>query len=96
MSKAHITDFIRSNPRGLATAEFMEASEDYLGLHHGDTTSHPYVHADLHANHIVADVKAAFVAVTNVVKASVGTSSSALNWHAQYCLNKFGKTTPGL
>ena len=78
-----------------ALSDFLQASAKHLGLdpYHGDTSSHPYV--------CVSDTpiivkKDAVAPVQIKPQASIPTACvPSLNWHAQYCLNKFGKMTPG-
>ena len=95
MANPNITKHIEQNPKGL----FLEQSAEYLGLNHGDTSSHPYVCTSLTsmqqeaAKPVVA--KTPVPVMTNVINA-LSSVKVPLSWHAQYCLSKFGKPTPGM
>ena len=85
MCNAGLTKYMQLNPNGL----FLETSDNHLGLYHGDTSSHDYVCGML--TMVQQD------AVNSVAaKVSMSPVKSPVSWHAGYCLNKFGKMTPGL
>lgn len=95
MSNPNITKHMQQNPKGL----FLEQSAEYLGLSHGDTSSHPYACTSLTsvqqeaAKPVAAKTPAP---VMMSVKNALSSVTAPLNWHAQYCLSKFGKLTPGM
>lgn len=84
-----------------ALSDFLLASSHHLGLnpYHGDTSSHPYVCPDMAiivTKEAIAPVQVKPQAQPQPLSTSVQAAAKApLNWHAQYCLNKFGKMTPG-
>lgn len=89
MSKASLSDF-------LVKQAFLDASSAYLGvggLYHGNTDSHPYVDITiLDRKNFIA--KPAVELPVRVSSAGVSVKPP-MNWHAQYCLQKYGKPTPG-
>lgn len=87
MSNANITLHIQEH--------FLKTSEAYLDLYLGDTSSHPYV-TDFHTA-VRADTAPAVqtIAAKTIPVKWNSPVTARLNWHAVYCIGKFGKPTPG-
>ncbi len=94
MCNPGLTKHIQENPNGL----FLSKSEEYLGLHHGDTeSSHPYVRSSLTAaQNTAAQIAVKSAPLPSVAREPARNVVAPLSWHGQYCLNRYGRTTPGV